>query len=108
MNDPKRLVILMWFVAIGLIGAREIRATRTLPAPAGMVSASIVYSILGLVSEFAAPFAAALAVGYAIALLMVPGILPQVATAPTLPNSGGTPLPGTNAVPGAPKPGFTP
>lgn len=76
MNDPRRLIILMWFVALGLVAAREIRTSKTLPAPSAMVKGSIVYSILAVVGEFAGPFAAALAVGYTIALLMVPGLLP--------------------------------
>lgn len=80
MNDPRRLVILMWFVALGLVAAREIRTNKTLPAPGAMVKGSVVFSILAVLGEFAPPFAAALAVGYTIALLMVPGLLPTPAT----------------------------
>ncbi len=80
MNDPKRLIVLAWFVGLALLAAREIRAARQLPNPAPLVKASILYSMLIVVGEFAAPFAAALAVGYTLALLMVPGVLPSTPT----------------------------
>lgn len=76
MNDPRRFIVLMWFVAIGLVAAREIRTAKALPNPAAMVKGSVVFSILAVLGEFAGPFAAALSVGYVIALLMVPGLLP--------------------------------
>jgi hypothetical protein len=88
MSDPKRLIVLAWFVGLALIAAREIRAARQLPNPAAMVKASILYSILIVVGEFAAPFGAALAIGYTLALLMVPGVLPSVQS--TVTNAGGT------------------
>lgn len=86
MSDPRTIIVTMWLLGIVLVSYRSVQQTRDLPAPHDMVAVCVVYSLLVLLGEFAAPLAAVLAVGY-IAMLGISssGLLnPPVQAQPSL------------------------
>jgi hypothetical protein len=102
--DPRRIVMLGWAATLALLlakGMRQLAATTKahpeyapyppLPAPAPLVSATILYSIIGFLAEFAAPLAAVLAVGYTLTVAIAPDTWSAAALAAGQKAQGTTP-----------------
>lgn len=108
-----KLLLGTWAAGIILVGYRSFHNGKGMPAPKSLLGVTTIWTILtffALIPQ-ATKLANVLSVGVIGGLLLtdssVLGAAPK--TAPTvLPTVAGKTITGTNAVPGAPKPGYTP
>lgn len=61
-----RALGLTWLLVLVMGGVAQVRSTGTWPDPKPLVSVSIVYTFLGILSEFAAPLALVIGIGLAL------------------------------------------